>query len=97
MNKFNGIFDRLGIGVSAICLIHCVMLPLLFTGFNMAGIGFGFDEVLEIITLVLALIVGGYAMHKGYRSHGKIAYTLIFISGILLLLQEEYCMDLELN
>src|SRR5688572_1789016 len=85
MEKFNGNFDRFGIGVSAFCLLHCVLLPLILTGFTMAGLSFELDVLVEITTLLLALTVGGYAMYKGYKSHAKTSFALIFVTGIILM------------
>jgi hypothetical protein len=79
------IIDRLGIGLSLLCLAHCLSIPLLYLFFPIIDNNH-FSEELHV---VLGLVVIGLAIPafwKGFRAHSKKIPALFGASGCSLLL-----------
>ena len=76
------IIDSLGITISSVCAIHCVLLPLIFL---IAPYSFlashEFHEALIYFILPCALI----AFILGYRKHGDTKVAVMGTLGIILL------------
>jgi hypothetical protein len=88
----NGLFDRLGIGVSMTCAVHCVLSSLVALapavglggaeGSGLLGLGNAM-EWLELPLLVGALGIGLWALVPGYlRDHRKPLAIRLFLVGI---------------
>jgi len=81
--------DKIGICTSAICLAHCLAIPL--------SLLFGFDAVLRFIdqewiewTIVsFALIIGVVSFLGGFLTHKQHHIPVLFIAGFLLLVNGE--------
>ena len=76
--------DRLGLGASAVCLVHCLVLPFVLTGtaaFS-AGTHAGFHAAVLALTLPLAL----WAAVPGYREHRDRGVLVLLGAGVSLLL-----------
>jgi len=74
--------DRLGIGLSVACAIHCATLPLWIASAALFGLGWLGHERLE--TLVLALSVGLGATRLTYsyvRQHRQWQCLVMFLVG----------------
>src|SRR5450432_1297440 len=83
-------WDALGITASVACAIHCAILPVLLTSLPV----FGFDIVQNIFfeygMILLAFVVGIYALSHGFRKHHhRILPLYIFSIGILFLLAKQ--------
>lgn len=61
--------DRLGIGVSAFCLLQCLALPVLLVVAPTMSIGFLSHEVFHIVLLAVILPVSGLAFTLGFLKH----------------------------
>lgn len=72
------IVDHVGIVLSCICLVHCLLLPimivLLQVDFHMEG----FHEGM----LVLTMLVSGHALWHGYKKHCKHIVLAFGIIGV---------------
>lgn len=64
--------DRLAIGLSGLCLVHCLATSVLLAVLASAGSVFGADWIHEV-GLVLAMAMGALALGKGIFDHG---YTM---------------------
>ena len=81
--------DKIGMCTSAICMIHCLIVPFLLI--------FGFDSVLKFVdqewiewTIILfALFVGAISFIGGFRSHKQHFIPVLFVAGFLLLINGE--------
>ncbi len=67
-----GTLDRLAIGLSTLCLVHCVASVFLLTLLASAG-GMILHPLVHEIGLALAIALGTFALVKGAVEHG---YTL---------------------
>jgi MerC mercury resistance protein len=88
MGKIN--WDALGVTASVACAIHCAVLPLLLTSLPV----FGFDIIQNVLfeygMILLAFLVGVYALSHGFRKHHHRFLPLTMFSvGILFLLAKQ--------
>lgn len=67
-----GTLDRWAIGLSGLCLAHCVASVFLLTMLASAG-GMLFHPAVHEVGLALAIALGLFALIRGAREHG---YTL---------------------
>ena len=61
--------DRLAIGLSGLCLVHCVATAVLVLMLASAG-GFLVDPRIHEIGLVLAILLGALGLGRGIFDHG---------------------------
>ncbi len=75
--------DRLGIGASVLCLIHCLALPFALTLFaGWGGSDHGSFHLLAALTTLPIAIAAGW---PGYRVHRKRHVVALFVAGGLLI------------
>ena len=65
----NGAIDRLAIGVSGLCLVHCVASAVLLTVLASAG-GLLVDPIFHEVGLMVALLLGVIGLGRGVMIHG---------------------------
>jgi hypothetical protein len=64
-----GRLDRLAMGLSGLCVVHCVATAVLLGLLASAG-GFLGQPIFHEVGLTLAMIVGAFALGKGILEHG---------------------------
>ena len=64
-----GLFDRLAIGLSGLCLIHCVASAIFVALLATAG-GFLLNPMIHEVGLTLAIAIGVAALGRGVVDHG---------------------------
>jgi len=78
-------WDRLGIAMSVVCLVHCLLLP-----FAVAVLPFvaaqwlqasGFHMAMALVLLPIALL----AVVPGLRRHGQVSVAAAMVAGLSLL------------
>ncbi len=78
-------FDRIAIALSAICIVHCLTVPLVVVVLPVIAISIGgnghFHELM--LWLVIPTSVAGFAL--GYRVHGDFRIPSFGTAGIVLL------------
>jgi len=78
-------WDKLGIWISSLCALHCLLLPLMLPVAPLLASSFFAQEWFEHIILVLSMLVGAFALLNGaMRYHGQL-YPLVslFVGGII--------------
>ena len=81
--------DKIGMCTSAICMLHCLSIPILFI--------LGFDSMLrivdqewmELMIVVFALLIGIVSFTRGFLKHRQHFIPVLFIAGFLLLINSE--------
>lgn len=61
--------DRMAIGLSGLCLVHCVATAVALGLLSAAG-GFLGAPILHELGLVLAMLLGAFALGRGILEHG---------------------------
>lgn len=79
------LFDRLAIASSALCLVHCLALPLIVAALPSLTLALAVPESIHIFALALAIPVSGIGLVQGYRRHGRRLPLGVALLGILLL------------
>lgn len=64
-----GGLDRLAIGLSGLCLAHCILSAVIVTALATAG-GFLLHPVIHEIGLMMAMSLGAIALGRGVLQHG---------------------------
>lgn len=77
--------DRLGIGVSLTCAVHCVASAILGVVPTLAG-RVAFLEWMELPLLLVALVVGTTSLVPASRAHGHRGPVVLFATGMVVLL-----------
>ena len=65
----DGVFDRLAIGLSGLCLVHCLASAIILAMLASAG-GLLLDPHIHEVGLVFAIILGLVALGRGVVEHG---------------------------
>ena len=76
-----GGIDRLAIGLSGLCLVHCVASAVLVMVLSAAG-GVLLDPHIHEIGLVLAIVLGVVGLGSGIRAHGFMLPAAIGALGL---------------
>jgi len=61
--------DRMAIGLSGLCLVHCVSTALVLTLLASAG-GILVDPLIHEVGLMLAILLAAFALGRGILTHG---------------------------
>ncbi len=77
----NGFIDRVAIGLSGLCLVHCVASAVLVMVLASAG-GLLLDPHIHEIGLVFALLLGVVGLGRGIFEHGFMLPAAIGALGL---------------
>lgn len=75
--------DRLAIGLSGMCVVHCVLSVVLVA--VLSGTTFLTDPIVHRVGLVGAVLLAAVALRQGYVSHGARRPTVIGLAGLTLM------------
>ena len=76
-----GKLDRVGVALSALCLLHCVLGIVLVAGLGL-GAGVLLDPVIHKVGLLLATLVAGVAIGIGAIRHRRKKPFVIAMMGL---------------
>lgn len=76
--------DRMAIGLSALCAVHCVATILLLGALSSLGYFFA-APIIHEAGLALAIILGAIALGAGLRRHRLVWPSLIGLAGLSLM------------
>jgi hypothetical protein len=65
----NGSIDRLAIGLSGLCFVHCVVSAVMVAALASAG-SFLLDPIFHEIGMTIALALGIFGLGRGVLDHG---------------------------
>jgi len=95
--KFKINWDALGITASVACAIHCAILPLFLASLPLFGINIIENMAFEMGMIILAFVIGSYALWHGYKQHHHSKIPLIlFTLGIISLVLKQVFLDYHL-
>lgn len=77
--------DASAIGVSALCVVHCLALPVLAATLPVLGVVSEAEWVHRAL-VVLALPITLFALFRPHRAANPIAFAILAIPGLALLL-----------
>jgi hypothetical protein len=73
--------DRIAMGLSGLCAVHCVATAVLLGLLASAG-GFLGNPLIHEVGLSLAMIIGAVALGRGIREHGLLLPGIIGVTGL---------------
>ncbi|ANH79598.1 hypothetical protein A8C56_00185 [Niabella ginsenosidivorans] len=76
-------WDAIGISASVICAVHCAVLPLFMASLPLFGVNIIENRSFEAGMILLAFLIGIYALSHGYKKHHhKMLPIILFTLGI---------------
>lgn len=79
-----GKLDRVGITASALCAVHCAIMPFVITLLPLVGLEFLSSIWIEVGIIVLSIVIGLSSLVPSYiKYHQKIAPIVLLIVGFL--------------
>lgn len=76
--------DRIAMGLSGLCLVHCVATAILLGLLATAG-GILGKPIIHEVGLTLAMILGAIALGRGIREHGFVLPAAVGFTGLLVM------------
>jgi MerC mercury resistance protein len=73
--------DRIAMGLSGLCLVHCVATAILLGLLASAG-GLLGKPIIHEVGLTLAMILGAVALGQGVRNHGFFLPAAVGLTGL---------------
>jgi hypothetical protein len=73
--------DRLAMGLSGLCAVHCVASVVLLGLLASAG-GLLGKPIIHEVGLTLAMIIGAVALGRGLRDHGLVLPAAVGVVGL---------------
>ena len=81
-----GRWDRIGVIVSSVCLVHCLLLPIIVATLPLWPLGESLHVWLHPVFALLLIPITLMAIRSGLRKHGQKAPGLLLGSGLLVIL-----------
>jgi len=75
-----GRLDRIAIGLSGLCVVHCVATAALIG--LLASAGFLGNPLIHEVGLTLAMVIGAYALGRGVIEHGFMLPAVTGAAGL---------------
>lgn len=82
--RHQGTGDRIGIGATLLCVIHCLMLPVLLPIATTVGLGILVSAAGERVMLLATLLLAYVVLRNGRRYHHRQAPLILAGLGGLL-------------
>jgi hypothetical protein len=73
--------DRIAMGLSGLCAVHCVATAVLLGLLASAG-GLLGKPVIHEVGLTLAMMLGAVALGRGFREHGFVLPAVVGVAGL---------------
>lgn len=78
-------FDGLAVGASALCLIHCLALPIVIAALPALAARLDLGEGFHLGVLAFALPVSAFALGEGWWRHRGLTPLFVGAAGLVLL------------
>lgn len=86
-NFFKTVLDKIGVGLSATCLVHCLLLPIILSVIPFVSfLSILTNPVVEVLMITFAIINALFVVVFGHEKHKNYFTLTLFITGISLLL-----------
>ena len=79
--RIRGRLDRVGVVLSSLCAVHCVLGIVIVAGFGLGG-GLLLDPAIHRIGLLLATLIAGVAIGLGAIQHRRPLPFVVAMTGL---------------
>ena len=80
------LLDKTGIWMSALCAVHCLVLPVLLSMSVFSGLAFMENERIENMVLIISAVVGAASLiPAALRHHRKFTPIFLLLCGFLMI------------
>lgn len=84
-HRFSNIWDKVGIGLSLLCLLHCLMLPLVILSLPMMARFYLGNALVHLGLALIILPVGLMSFIKGYLHHRSLRPLTIGAGALMII------------
>lgn len=77
--------DRIAISLSAICIVHCLAVPLVVAVLPIAALGFGGESHFHAVMLWLVVPISVVGLVMGYRIHDRVGIVALGVLGMIVI------------
>jgi hypothetical protein len=81
----SGVCDSLAIGAGTLCLVHCLVLPLVVLLLPTLATVLTVPESFHLLALAFAVPTSAFALGTGIRQHGLVQPLLLAAPGLALM------------
>src|ERR1700761_1746761 len=74
--------DRVGIGASALCIVHCLLTPILLSMSAVFAHFLPSEERTHRSLAVFIAFVGAIALIRGFRAHRRVRVICLMVAGL---------------
>ena len=82
-SRQRALYDKIAVGLSGLCLLHCLLLPFVVAVLPFLGQLDG--DHLHAEMLIFVIPVSVIALTMGYRRHGQISVIISGAAGLIIL------------
>ncbi len=82
MQRYTQLWDNLGIGASTICLIHCMILPVMLVVFPTVTLAWLADDSMHVPLLAALILPAAIAAITGFLAHKHLSTAVIMAFGL---------------
>ena len=75
--------DAVGMMISVLCLVHCLVAPLLIAAVPALGLGFLAVDGVHVAFAIAVLLAAVVALIPGYRQHHRVSVLALGATGVL--------------
>jgi hypothetical protein len=79
------VLDKVGMGISFLCAIHCMVFPFVLAFIPSFGATVFFGNGFNILAVLISILIAGVSFLKGFEKHRRFYPTLIFSSAVILI------------
>lgn len=82
---FRNVFDKIGITVTSLCAIHCIMLPVILPVLPLLGLSAAHNHAFERIVLLVTMVLGFITLFIGFQRYHRKLYPFysLFLGGFI--------------
>jgi len=82
--------DKMGIGVSILCAVHCAILPLIITMLPLLGLEVFANPLLESAIITISLIIGITSLSSAFVQHRNRLPLALMVTGFVSIFTGRY-------
>lgn len=85
MNDIQTKTDALAVGLSALCMLHCLLVPVIVIAAPSMASYFFVNEALHTWMVIAVIPVSAIALYNGWKQHRVLKISVIGALGLLIL------------